>query len=254
MTAVTGASNQELINNYIAQQEAAKKAEEATTVASEDKTALLGNYDTFLQILTTQIKNQDPTEPMDASKFTDQLVQYSAVEQQINTNAKLDLMLQNQNSNGITPLMSYVGQYAEVATSGDKMVVQGGKGLMAYNLPANTQTVTISVQDSKGNVVGTIQGPTDQGLNRVAWDGKMANGQQAPDGVYKYVLTAKNSSGDTLEIKDVRAIGQVTGVETDANGDVSLKIGDLFVDDKDVKSVFANIGVEDDSSSNSSSS
>lgn len=245
--AVTGTGNQALINNYIdSQAQIAADEAAAVTAASGDTESLMGNYDTFLKILTTQIKNQDPTEPMDASKFTDQLVQYSAVEQQINTNAKLDLMLQNQNSNGITPLMSYVGQYAEVATAEDKMVIQGGKGLMAYNLPVNTSNVAISIQDATGNVIGTIQGSADTGLNRVAWDGKLSNGQQAPDGVYKYVLTAKDSAGDPVTVEDVRVIGQVTGIETDANGEISLKIGDLFVDDKAVMSVFASIGVEAD--------
>jgi len=242
MTAITQSSDSQLINNYINNQ----KKIEAENAPKKDKAKsdLIGSYDTFLKILTAQISNQDPTEPMKASEFTNQLVQYSAVEQQINTNEKLDQMLLNQNSNGITPLLSYVGRFAEVAEK-DKLVVQNGKAMMSYNLPVGVSLVDISVQDANGNVVATIHGPTETGINRVAWNGQMTNGQTAPDGVYKYVLTAKNSSGDVQKIEDVRVIGQVTGVETDANGKISLKIGDLFVDDKNIKSVFANIGLAD---------
>ncbi len=238
---VTGVvnSNEQIINNYIAQKE--KTAADESAASSSQQDSLVGNYDTFLKILTTQLKNQDPTSPMDASEFTDQLVKYSQVEQQISTNDKLEQMLQNQNSNGITPLLNYVGRYAEVA-SDEKMVVQGGKAMMAYNLPANTTSASISIQDAKGQVIATIEGPAETGLNRIAWDGQMKSGGQAPDGVYKYVLTAKNSGGDSVAVEDVRVIGQVTGVETDAEGDISLKIGDLFVKDTAIKSVFANIG------------
>jgi len=241
---VAGLENQNLINNYISQQKALDAAETAATEQSA-KTDLIGNYDTFLKILTTQIKNQDPTEPMDASEFTNQLVQYSAVEQQINTNEKLDVILQNMNSNGITPLLGYVGQYTEVATE-NKMVVQGGTGLLAYNLPSNVSSVSLAIQDSSGKTVATIEGPTEQGLNRIAWDGQQSNGVTATDGVYKFVLTAKNGSGETVDIDDVRAIGQITGVETGSSGEISLKIGDLTVDDEDIKSVFASIGIEQD--------
>lgn len=242
MTTIT-TENQSLIDSYIAQQEEAAAA--AETTVSTDESNLLESYDTFLQILTAQLENQDPTEPMDASEFTNQLVQYSAVEQQININEKLDQMLTNQNSNGITPLLTYVGQYTEVAADGE-LVVQSSQAMMTYNLPSTVTSVTLSIQDEDGNVIASIDGPAEEGLNRFAWDATLSDSTTAEDGVYSYVLTAENSSGDEVTLDDVRIIGQVTGIETDADGDISLMIGDLTVDDADIKSIFASIGVTTD--------
>ena len=241
---LSSVSDSNLINNYIASQQ--QTTSTTTTATSEDKKTLIGSYDTFLKILTTQLKNQDPTSPMDASEFTNQLVQYSTVEQQLATNEKLDDMLKALNSNGITPLLSYVGQYTESATT-DKLVVQGGQALLAYNLPSKAQSVTINVQDSAGKVGAKIDGTTTTGLNRVAWDGTLDSGEQAADGVYKFVLTAKNGNGDTISVTDTRMIGQVTGIETNSAGDVVLKIGEMEVVDTDVMSVFGSVAARDNS-------
>ncbi|HAX90688.1 MAG TPA: hypothetical protein DCY07_00565 [Rhodospirillaceae bacterium] len=235
--ALSTVADSNLINNYISSQTAATTA---ATTTSEAKNTLVGSYDTFLKILTAQLKNQDPTSPMDASEFTQQLVQYSAVEQQIATNDKLDDMLTALNSNGITPLLSYVGQYTE-STADGKLVVQGGTAKLAYNLPSLAQSAEISVQDSKGNVVAKISGTTTAGMNRVAWDGTLDSGAAAADGVYKFTITAKNASGEAIKVDDVRVIGLVTGIETGSDGAVTLKVGDLSVKDTDVKSIFAAI-------------
>lgn len=232
---LSSVSDATLINNYIASNSTSNAA---VTTTSEAKSTLIGNYDTFLKILTAQLQNQDPTAPMDASEFTQQLVQYSAVEQQLSTNDKLDSVLAALNSNGITPLLSYVGQYTESTASG-KLVVQGGSAKLAYTLPSEASNVVISVQDTKGNVVAKISGTTTSGMNRVAWDGTLDSGETAADGTYKFVLSAKNASGEALEVSDVRIIGLVTGIETQADGSVVLKVGDMAVKDTDVKSIFA---------------
>jgi len=238
MSEVTASS---LLNSYIA------PTSTTSTTASNSKTssALSADFDTFLTILTAQLANQDPTAPMDASEFTNQLVQYSEVEQQIQSNDKLDALLKVFNSNGITPLLNYVGQYVEASTDG-KMVVQNGQGLLAYNLPSEAKTVVLSVQDSSGNVVAKIDGTTSAGLNRVAWDGKLDAGGTATDGVYKFVLTAKDSSGELIKTSDIRVIGQVTGIETDASGKLSLMVGNMQIDDDDIKSVFAAVASSSD--------
>ncbi|MDX9690075.1 MAG: flagellar hook assembly protein FlgD [Proteobacteria bacterium] len=255
MSAVSAVDNSTLINSYITQQEATAKA--AAAKATDSKSALMGNYDTFLKILTTQLKNQDPTSPMDASEFTNQLVQYSTVEQQIASNDKLDSILTALNSNGITPLLSYVGRYTE-STADGKLVVQGGQSMLAYDLPSTATNVTLSVQDSKGNVIAKIDGTTTKGLNRIAWDGKLDSGEQAADGVYKFVLAAKDSTGAAIELDDVRVIGMVTGIETASDGTTTLKLGDLSVSDTNIKSVFASVGTSGSGSpstnTNSSSS
>ncbi|MDD2324637.1 MAG: flagellar hook capping FlgD N-terminal domain-containing protein [Alphaproteobacteria bacterium] len=236
MTAVGSTDNSSILNSYIASQKAAEKT--ASTTTSDSTSSLNADFNTFLQILTAQLSNQDPTSPMDASEFTSQLVQYSEVEQQMATNDKLDDVLSTLNSNGITPLLNYVGQYVESSTDGE-LVVQNGQALLAYTLPSEAQSVVISVQDSDGDVVAKIDGTTTSGMNRVAWDGTLDSGEAAEDGVYKFVMTAKNSNGDLLTTSDVRTIGQVTGIETDDDGVVHLMVGQKEIDDTDIKSIFA---------------
>lgn len=241
----SGVDNQNILNNYIASQTSTTSASASST--SDASSSLAGSYDTFLKILTTQLQNQDPTEPMDASQFTQQLVMYSQVEQQINTNAKLDKMLSAVNSNGITPLMSYVGSYVETASSG-KLVVQSGQALLAYTLPEDATSTTIYVKNSSGKTIATMSGATSSGLNRLAWDGTCDDGTTASDGTYSFSITAKDSSGSAMTLDDVRVIGRVTGIET-TDGTTVLKAGDLSISDTKVDAVFANIGSSSSSSS-----
>lgn len=247
---VTSASDSLILNDYIAKQKAAAAAANTSTSSTTETsiTKVTGDFNTFLKILTTQMKNQDPTAPMDANTFTQQLVQFSSIEQQINANGKLDNILKALNSNGITPLMSYVGQYVEAESTG-KLAVQGGSAKLAYDLPKEAQSVKISVQDGTGKVIATIDGTKTSGMNRVAWDGTLDSGGKAKDGTYKFVLTAKDSAGEAIKVEDVRIIGAVTGIETDSSGAAILKIGDLSVKDTTVKSVFANISTTAGSSS-----
>lgn len=235
------ATDSGLLNSYVA------PTKTDTTTKPGSSTALNADFNTFLKILTAQLANQDPTAPVDPSEFTNQLVMYSQVEQQMSTNSKLDNVLSTMNSNGITPLLSYVGQYVESSTDG-KLVVQNGQALLAYDLPSKAQTVAISVQDSKGKVIATVDGAANKGMNRVAWDGKLDSGEVAKDGVYKFVLTAKDSSGNLIKTTDMRTIGQVTSLETDSDGSIRLMVGALEVKDTAIKSIFGAVASKDNTS------
>ncbi len=247
MTSVSTVDGQAILDSYIASQ-AASATTTTTTTENDATSSLLGSYDTFLKILTTQLQNQDPTEPMDASEFTQQLVQYAEVEQQIATNDKLDSVLSALNSNGITPLITYVGAYVE-ATSGGELVVQSGQAMLAYTLPEEALSSTIYVKDDSGKTVATVSGATTKGLNRLVWDGKLDDGTSATDGSYKFSLVAKDNSGETMTVEDIRVIGLVTGIETESDGTVVLKAGELSLKDTDIQSVFASIGVKSGESS-----
>ncbi len=248
MTSVSSVDGQAILDSYIASQSATTAA---TTTSSDATTNLLGSYDTFLKILTTQLQNQDPTEPMDASEFTQQLVQYAEVEQQIATNDKLDSVLSALNSNGITPLITYVGAYVE-ATSGGELVVQNSQAMLSYTLPEEAISTTIYVKDDSGDTIATVSGATTKGLNRLVWDGTLDDGTTASDGTYTFSLVAKDSSGEAMEVEDIRVIGYVTGIETESDGTVVLKAGDLSLKDTDIQSVFASIGVKSGDSSGES--
>jgi len=183
----------------------------ATNAASATGRARLAeNFDTFLTLLTTQLKNQDPLSPMDSTQFTQQLVQMTGVEQQLLTNDLLEKLVSNTGS-GVATAVSLIGK--EVRADADVAALSGGKAEWVYKLDRAASDVKIEVLDSKGRVVQTIA-PTDNaaGEHTFKWDGKTAGGSTASDGVYSLRVTATDSEGSTVPT-GVVSQGVVTGVQ-----------------------------------------
>lgn len=185
----------------------------STTTAAASaagRTRLAENFDTFLTLLTTQLKNQDPLSPMDSTQFTQQLVQMTGVEQQLLTNDLLEKLVSNTGS-GVATAVSLIGK--EVRADSNLAALSGGKAEWVYKLDRAASDVKIEVLDSKGRVVQTIA-PSDNaaGEHIFKWDGKTAQGSTAADGVYSLRVTAKDSEGSTVPTGIV-AQGVVTGVQ-----------------------------------------
>lgn len=174
------------------------------------RTRLAENFDTFLSLLTTQLKNQDPLSPMDSTQFTQQLVQMTGVEQQLLTNDLLEKLVSNTGS-GISTAVSLIGK--EVRADSNLSALSGGKAEWVYKLDRAASDVKVEVLDSKGRVVQTLA-PTDNksGEHTFKWDGKTASGSTAADGVYSLRVTAKDSEGSAVPASIV-AQGVVTGVQ-----------------------------------------
>jgi len=227
-------SNNSILNNYITQQQqaAANAAAAANTASGSSSTSgantlegVSGNFNTFLKILTTQLTNQDPTNATDTNQFTQELVEFSQVEQQLNTNSDLQQLINLQkNSSGLAATLNYIGKYVEAPTT-STFPVQGGQGELAYTLPSVAKSVTVTVTDSTGKTVATLDAPTTVGLDRVAWDGRDGSGNQLPDGVYNFQLSAADGSGNPITVSDTRAVGLVTAVQSNSDGTTSLDLG-----------------------------
>src|SRR3954466_6548855 len=151
----------------------------ATTAAPKDSaTSALGrarlaeNFDTFLSLLTTQLKNQDPLSPLDSNQFTQQIVQMTGVEQQLLTNDLLKKLVGNTGS-GVSTAVSLIGK--EVRAESADAGMKGGKATWTYNLDRAASDVKLEVLNDKGAVVRSIA-PTDNkaGDHTFAWDGKSA--------------------------------------------------------------------------------
>jgi flagellar basal-body rod modification protein FlgD len=158
---------------------------------------LSGNFDTFLKLLTTQLQNQDPMNPMDSDQFTQELVQFSGVEQQINTNNNLQSLISLTQSNASGAAVSYLGKTVTV-TTGDA-ALQDGSSDWSYALGASSASTALTVTNASGQVVYTGTGDTASGQHDFAWDGTDNNGNQEPDGVYKLTVTALASDGSAVE-------------------------------------------------------
>ncbi len=203
------------------------------TVAPTAAQTLAGNFDTFLTLLTTQLKNQDPLSPMDSNQFTQQLVQFSQVEQQINTNDNLKTLIgQGSNQTG-SYAVSYLGK--EVSVTNGNAPLSGGKAEWRYNLGATAAQSVLTVTNASGQVVYTGAGETASGNHSFDWDGKGSNGNQLPDGTYKLTVSAAAADGSTVTSL-VASTGTVTEVDM-TSGTPQLMIGPMSISLGDVSAV-----------------
>lgn len=164
--------------------------------AAADRTRLSDNYDTFLVLLTAQLQNQDPLSPMDSTQFTQQLVQFSQVEQQIRTNENLESLVSHYQAASAGAALSYLGRDALIESNQTSLM--GGAAAWNYSLPASADQVTLSVRDSHGRTVFETPGQITAGAHMFNWNGKDADGTQLPDGPYSLVVTARNGDGTAI--------------------------------------------------------
>ncbi len=170
---------------------------ENTQVAG-DRTRLSDNFDTFLVLLTAQLQNQDPLSPMDSTQFTQQLVQFSQVEQQIHTNEQLEGLVGQFQAASAGAALSYLGKDAIIEA--DETFLAGGEANWAYRLPEAATSMTITVKDSRGRTVfETTTADRRVGEHLFSWDGKKTNGETAPDGIYTISIEAEDASGEAIE-------------------------------------------------------
>ena len=199
---------------------ASTPAPTATDSGALGRARLVENFNTFLSLLTTQLKNQDPLSPLDSNQFTQQLVQMTGVEQQLLTNDLLKKLVGNTGT-GVASAVSLIGK--DVRAEGDTTALTGGKASWVYSLDRAASDVKLEILDSRDRVVRAIA-PTDNrvGEHALAWDGKSDGGVVLPDGVYRLRVTAMDGSGAAVANR-VFADGLVTGVEQ-ANGQTLLTI------------------------------
>jgi flagellar basal-body rod modification protein FlgD len=165
-----------------------------SATSQQASTSLASNFETFLNLLTTQLQNQDPLSPMDTKDFTQQLVQFTGVEQQLRTNDLLETLTSlNQLSAGATAV-AYLGKPATATTPLAKLET-GGTASWDYQLPRDMREVRVRVVDSQGRTMANSTGNTTGGAHTFTWDGKNLAGQDAPTGVYRLIVEPIGADG-----------------------------------------------------------
>ena len=205
-----------------------------TSTLAGSRAGIADNFDTFLNILTTQLKNQNPLDPLDTNQFTQQLVQFTGVEQQLKTNEFLEsLMLSGQNT-AKSDAVSYIGK--EVTSSCKTGELTDANAVFwAYSADANAANATVTIKDKNGQVVYSETGPLKAGPGTFRWDGKGSEGNMKPNGVYTVDIKGKDANGKDVKISTA-SIGVVTAV--DFTGDVPvLTVGSRRVAITDVTDV-----------------
>jgi flagellar basal-body rod modification protein FlgD len=187
---------------------------QAANLASTQQIA--GNFDTFLQLLTTQLQNQDPLDPMDTSQFTDQLVEFASVEQQINENTNLQTLISLQQTSEATQAMQLIGSTVTIGSNtGTLANATGQAATWTLNSPSPA-TANVTITNASGQTAYTGTTSLSTGNNTYTWNGVGTNGVTWPDGTYTLSVTATGATGSTVTVT-TQTSGTVTAVNVSQN-------------------------------------
>ena len=215
----------------------ANAAAGGTTAAAAAKggalSSLSNNFSNFLSLLMTQLKNQDPTSPLDTNQFTSQLVQFTSVEQQINTNASLTKLIELTQGGEMLQSSALVGKSVQVTS--DQIVLQDGRGAVQF-AATGSQPVNIGIYSESGVKLRDEVVASQPGRNEWSWDGKDAQGAAVPDGAYRIFMTTQPGAGGAAQEVPFTVGGIATGVQKGGKG-LQVQMGVLEVDLSAVKSV-----------------
>ena len=188
--------------------------------------SLASNSQTFLTLLTTQLKNQDPTSPLDTNQFTAQLTQMTGVEQQLLSNQLLQQLVNQNSGSGVTGAVGLIGK--SVTASGDTATLTSGSAAWQYTLGGTATNVTVQIADSSGNIVYSGAAPSGSGAQSFTWNGQNSQGQQqANGGTYTATFSAATSSGASVPVSNA-VTGTATAVEQ-VNGQTMVTVGGVQV-------------------------
>ncbi len=175
-----------------------------TVSTALDNTEIASNFTTFLQLLTTQLKNQNPLDPLDTNQFTQQLVQFAQVEQQMKSNDQLSSLVSLEKSAQASTALAYVG--ATVVVDGSTAALTNGSATWNLNV-TKPSTATITIKDSTGQNVFTGTAGVNPGMQTFTWDGRGNDGRIWPDGNYTLTATAVDASNQSVAVStEVQAV------------------------------------------------
>jgi flagellar basal-body rod modification protein FlgD len=199
----------------------------SSTASSTATTGIADNFQTFLTLLTTQLQNQNPLDPLDTNQFTQQLVQFAGVEQQLKSNDQLKSLIDIEKSAQSTQALVYVGNTVAV----DGSTAQFDTAATWNFKTEKDTTATITITSSTGQTAFTGTYPLKQGDSSFVWDGKGNDGVQWPAGTYTMSATGKDSSGNSVAIS-TEVQGIVDSVDLTASPPLLSIGGQNYTTDK----------------------
>jgi flagellar basal-body rod modification protein FlgD len=203
-----------------------------TTAATTSSTSATGiSSGDFLNLLVSELQNQNPLDPTNSTDFINQLTSYANFDQQQTLNINLGTLVSSFNSLLTLNSSNYIGQ--TVTAKADTGTLQSGQVNFGYSLNSSAASVQLSVQDSSGNTVWTGTGTNTAGSNSFTWDGTTTNGTQLTDGgQYSLSVTATDSTGQSV-YGYTTVTGKVTAVDN-STGTPMLTMGATSVSTSNV--------------------
>ena len=205
----------------------------ASSAPSKDGATIAGNFTQFLTLLTTQLKNQNPLDPMDTNQFTQQLVQFAGVEQQLKTNDQLGTIMTNAKASAAGSASNLVGK--SVTADGATTDLTDGSANWVLTPDRAAAKAVITIKDATGNAVATKSTTLTAGAQSFKWDGTSSSGFSSADGKYTITVDATDATGSKV-IVATRVTGTVDGVDLSGSEPI-LEIGDARVALSSVKSL-----------------
>lgn len=175
-----------------------------TSTPSSSATTLSSDFETFIQMLTTQARYQDPLEPIDSSEYAAQLAQFSMVEQQVRTNDTLTELVEQMGTTTMASLADWVGMEARAAAP---MHFSGDPITISPNPAAVSDSVFLSVTNENGQEVQRMEIPIS--AEPLQWTGQDENGDQFPNGLYRFTVES-HSNGELILSETAEVYGRVT--------------------------------------------
>jgi flagellar basal-body rod modification protein FlgD len=197
----------------------------ATSARSSAGPRLSADLGTFLTLLTTQLRNQDPTKPMDTETLTQQLVQFATVEQQLQGNQTLEKLLELQQAGQLAGSANLVGRRVTLET--DRLPLQDGRAEVALPAAGRARQAVVQVRDAAGIVIRSETVELGAAPTRWQWDGRDTRGVTRPDGAYGVTVTGRAADGATVPV-GFGVSGIVTGAARVA-GELVLRLGDATI-------------------------
>jgi flagellar basal-body rod modification protein FlgD len=195
------------------------------TSSSSSANSATAIQDQFLKLLTTQLQNQDPLNPMDNTQMTTQLAQISTVSGIEKLNSSLQTLLGSTSESQTLQAASLVG-HAVLVPGNTMALTSGSSAYGGFDLASAADKVTVTVKNSSGTVVRTLDlGSAEAGSNVFTWDGKATDGTAAPEGTYTFAVAAVQGS-DKVTTTALGA-GLVSSVVRDSSGGFTLDVGTL---------------------------
>ncbi|CAM3135133.1 MULTISPECIES: flagellar hook assembly protein FlgD [Methylobacterium] len=201
--------------------------------ASGNGSEIASNFTQFLTLLTTQLKNQNPLDPMDTNQFTQQLVQFAGVEQQLKSNDRLDSILTASKSASSASATSYIGK--SITADGSSSQLSNGSASWTLTPARAASKAVVTILDSKNNVVASQSTSLTAGSQTYGWNGKTSAGLTAPDGTYSIKVSASDATGTSVAV-DTQLNGTVDAVDLSGAAPV-LMIGSQKVPLSSVQSI-----------------